>query len=447
MKTTRISSITVAQADKFTATAKPRQSLFDGNVSGLHLQRLAKASVWRYRYTDATGARRTATVGPFPALKPEQAAARVLDWQQSGVDPLATKAAQRQRQMTEQAEANSRTLGAYLDNGYQEVMSSWKETNARQNTQMIRGAFADLLSVDMAALSGPAHIRPWQSQMASKGRAIATIRRNYGALMTLLNRAARDGVIATNPLQGWRLDAPTREQQTRTLTDPGARNRRPLTPDEVERLHRGLEAWSERLREQRRSSRQHGKPHLPDLDAVKYPHWFIPMCHLALHTGLRTGDLRSLTWEELSIPFARLRKQAEKSMHHVRTGGKPILIEQSLNPTITAIMKAWWEQCGKPQTGLVFASPVTGAELDDKAHKRPWRAVCAAAGLEGLTFYSLRHHYCSVLVAAGVPLLAVARLVGHRGTAMIERQYGHLLPEQARLAADVLEASVDVGGR
>jgi hypothetical protein len=86
---------------------------------------------------------------------------------------------------------------------------------------------------------------------------------------------------------------------------------------------------------------------------------------------------------------------------------------------------------------LLALLPITQAAGYDPA----WAQDCKLGGLEGLTLYSLRHHFVSTLVGAGVPLLAVARLVGHRGVAMIERHYGHLMPLQAQVAADLIEAA------
>jgi integrase len=48
-----------------------------------------------------------------------------------------------------------------------------------------------------------------------------------------------------------------------------------------------------------------------------------------------------------------------------------------------------------------------------------------------LHFYSLRHHFISALVASGAPLLAVAKLVGHKSATMIEQHYGHLAQSTA----------------
>jgi integrase len=69
--------------------------------------------------------------------------------------------------------------------------------------------------------------------------------------------------------------------------------------------------------------------------------------------------------------------------------------------------------------------------------------VCAAAGLEPITFHGLRHTYASTLVNKGVPLAYVAAQLGHAGTAMVERHYGHLAP--SAMAAAIRAAMPTIG--
>lgn len=52
----------------------------------------------------------------------------------------------------------------------------------------------------------------------------------------------------------------------------------------------------------------------------------------------------------------------------------------------------------------------------------------------------LRHHYASVLLAAGESVVAVAERLGHENATLVLTTYGHLLPdseERTRRAVDV----------
>ena len=45
-----------------------------------------------------------------------------------------------------------------------------------------------------------------------------------------------------------------------------------------------------------------------------------------------------------------------------------------------------------------------------------------------INFHGLRHTWASLSVMAGMPLMVVARNLGHSDTRMVETHYGHLAP-------------------
>jgi integrase len=59
-------------------------------------------------------------------------------------------------------------------------------------------------------------------------------------------------------------------------------------------------------------------------------------------------------------------------------------------------------------------------------------AACGRAHIKPRAgFHILRHTWASHAVMAGMPLLLVARNLGHRDTRMVELHYGHLAPDYA----------------
>jgi integrase len=438
-----LTTITPAKASEFLRGADVRDVLACRSLTGFHLLKLSTGGVWRYRYTDAAGKRRVATVGKYSNFKPQAAADIVHQWIVQGIDPLAEKSSRKARAREEVRDAQRRTLRHYLDNYYRPHMErSWKLANAKATYGRIARHFAKLLDRDMATLD-KADIDEWQREVERRGRAYSTVRRTFGALQTLLNRAVRDRAIETNPLANHRLLEPTLRDQGATTANTHQAERRMLTDGEIQAIHKGLDLFADEIRQQRRNSRAHGKPDLPDLDKVTHPHWFIPFCLLALHTGLRPGDIYSLNWRELNLPFSRLTKLCEKTAHAARRERKPAVVDMKLNTTIRAVMTAWHKDTGQPADGLVFPSPKTGRQLDKTAHKKPWAHVKMLGGLpKELHFYALRHHFISALLAAGVPIFTVARLAGHRSAEMILQSYGHLCPDQASEALDIVAKSI-----
>ncbi|KAA8984552.1 tyrosine-type recombinase/integrase [Halospina sp. K52047b] len=440
----RLTSITESKAAEFDRKASERDTRWCDRLPGLHLIKLKKGSTWRYRYRDATGKRRTATIGKLTEKKPEDAARKVLEWSDNEADPLEEREQKRQNALSAQEQAERRTLRRYLESDYRRHMEAWKPENSRNTEQRIRNHFSEFLERDMATLNKQ-DIRDWQTRTEELGRAYSTIRRTYGDLKTLLNQAVEDEVLEANPLAGVKLRSPkmTEQQRAEQVEKAKKAERRMLTDDEIRSVLAGLESFAEEIRAERRSSRAHGKSYLTDLDAVHHPHWFIPMTHLALHTGLRPGDLRTLTWEELKIRFGRLRKVTEKSKVAQRRERQPAIVDMKLNSTIQKIMAEWWQDQGRPDTGLVFPSPRTGRELDKHATRKPWKRVKVLGGLpEGMDYYAFRHHFISAQLAAGVPMFTVARMAGHKDVSMIQEHYGHICEQQTDEAVDVVGATI-----
>ncbi len=69
---------------------------------------------------------------------------------------------------------------------------------------------------------------------------------------------------------------------------------------------------------------------------------------------------------------------------------------------------------------------------------RKWFATALEqAGIEGVTWHTLRHTFASRLVMAGVDLKTVQELMGHKTIAMTAR-YAHLAPTHKQQALETL---------
>lgn len=162
---------------------------------------------------------------------------------------------------------------------------------------------------------------------------------------------------------------------------------------------------------------------------------------LALLTGARTEELRALTWSHVDLcgePEALPPVPPHiKVWRSVRSGGdtKTRKSRRSLAMPQRAVdaLKAHREAQGIVRAtagdrwhdnGLVFSSR-TGTELDAANVRRRFRRVAAAPGFAAgaWTPRELRHSFVSLLSDRGMPVEQIARLVGHRGTAVTEAVY------------------------
>lgn len=57
------------------------------------------------------------------------------------------------------------------------------------------------------------------------------------------------------------------------------------------------------------------------------------------------------------------------------------------------------------------------------------RLACERAKISpAISYHGLRHTWASLAVMDGMPLMVVAKNLGHRDTKMVEQHYGHLAP-------------------
>jgi integrase len=144
---------------------------------------------------------------------------------------------------------------------------------------------------------------------------------------------------------------------------------------------------------------------------------FRPLVQAALQTGCRYGELIKLAVRDYNADAGTLairQSKAGKARHVVLTdeGAK-------LFAALTA-----------GRSGTEHMMRKSDGEPWRAAHQsRPMREACAQAKIKPrISFHGLRHTWASLAVMNGVPLMVVARNLGHVDTRMVERHYGHLAP-------------------
>lgn len=91
---------------------------------------------------------------------------------------------------------------------------------------------------------------------------------------------------------------------------------------------------------------------------------------------------------------------------------------------------AFFMQLAAGRTGGELLLRRANGEAWKASHQgRPMADACARAKVKpAISFHGLRHTWASHAVMGGVPLLVVAKNLGHSDTRMVEKHYGHLEP-------------------
>lgn len=427
VKTTeKITARKLQQMARAISAGQPQGDVFDTEVSGFHVRPGKRNISYRIKYlAPGTNNQRVYTLGRYPDLTAEQArelARDLLGRVARGVDIQETK----QSAKKESDQQKRQTLGAYLDGPYTTHQNRRKD--GKQTLGRIRKHFADLMIKPMSQIT-TRDIDRWQTEKEVEGLAWTTIRRVYGALTTLLNHAVKKGFIDANPLRGHQLEKPALTEQELSA----AQSRRYLEAHEVKALFAALDAYQDEKRQQRQSSRAHGKSYLPAWDNVAYVDHVKPWILTMYYTGFRPGDLFGLRWEHVNLKFATITKIIEKTAHH-----QPEPRAFPISQPVIDVLTTWHEQQGKPETGYVFQSERTGGKMDPSSMQKPWAKLRKLAQLPGeLVLYTLRHNFASQLIMAGVDLLAVSELMAHTDIQTTIKNYGHLRPNHKRNAVEL----------
>lgn len=147
---------------------------------------------------------------------------------------------------------------------------------------------------------------------------------------------------------------------------------------------------------------------------------FRPLVQAALFTGARYGQITQLLVSDFNPDAGTLRMRTRKGdgterVHHVH------LTEEA--------MEFFQQVCaGRAGKDLIFTKS-DGAPWRKSHQIRPIEEASVRAKIDPpANFHVTRHTWASHAVMNGVPLLVIAKNLGHSDTRMVEKHYGHLAP-------------------
>jgi integrase len=145
-----------------------------------------------------------------------------------------------------------------------------------------------------------------------------------------------------------------------------------------------------------------------------------PIIIVALYTGMRKSEILKLTWKDIDFEHRLLfvRNSKNGSSRQIPMAQDVVRVLQPLPATQSRVFT------GTQQNSV--SSIRTGFE---NAVKR--------AEIEDFSFHDLRHTFASYMVMAGVDILTVKELLGHRTLAMTAR-YAHLSSAHKSRAVETL---------
>jgi integrase len=177
---------------------------------------------------------------------------------------------------------------------------------------------------------------------------------------------------------------------------------------------------------------------------------------LAVHTGMREGELLGLKWEDVDLEHGVLRLRRAL----VREGGKTILgdlktpksrrsvrLARAAAEALRGHLERQLEEIERMGSlyqpgGLVFATESGTLINPSNLRNRSFKPLLKRAGLPDICFHDLRHTCATLLLSQGTHPKLVQELLGHATIAMTLDTYSHFLPSMGDQTVRAMEAAL-----
>ena len=144
---------------------------------------------------------------------------------------------------------------------------------------------------------------------------------------------------------------------------------------------------------------------------------FRNLVQAGLQTGARYGELARLDVQDFNADAGTIAVRTSKSgkARHVVLTDEGAAFFRTL-------------AAGRPGSAPLLPK-LDGGRWRASHQNRPMAEACERAKIDPpISFHGLRHTWASHAVMNGVPLMVVAKNLGHADTRMVEKHYGHLAP-------------------
>jgi integrase len=313
-------------------------------------------------------------------------------------------------------DADNLKVGEYLERWLVDsVLDTVRPTTYERYEQIVRIHVRPALgSVKLKNLT-PVHVRGLYREKLEAGLSARTVQYIHVTLHKALKQAVQDGLIPRNATEAVKAPQVRREEM------------RPLSGDQVKVL---LEvARGDRLE---------------------------ALYVLAIHTGLRQGELLGLKWEDVDLESGTLRVRRTL----VTAKGGPVLtapktkgsrrsvkLTQGAVEALRSHLKHQLQEIDRAgslwrENGLMFASE-SGEPLDRRyLTSCRYKALLKRAELPMIRFHDLRHTCATLLLSKNVNPKIVSEMLGHASIAITLDTYSHVLPNMRDQAAAAMEEAL-----
>ena len=305
------------------------------------------------------------------------------------------------------------TVGEYLDRWLNDSdRGSVRTSTYERHEQIVRLHLKPAFGRVKLAKLTPAHVQGLYRHKLDSGLSPATVQKIHVVLHKALAQALKWNLIPRNAADAVKAPRPAAEEM------------RPLSPDEARKLMEAAQG--------------------DKLEALYV---------LAVHTGMRQGELLALKWDDVDLNegVIRIRRTLARSGGRIalgepktKGGRRPVYLTGAAVEALRTHLDRQLEDIERlgdlyRDHGLVFTSEVGTLINPTNLRRRSFAPLLEKAGLTRIRFHDLRHTCATLLLTRNVHPKYVQELLGHATVAITLDTYSHVIPGMGNHTARAME--------
>jgi integrase len=301
-------------------------------------------------------------------------------------------------------------LGDYLDHWLPDIPGTVRQGTWERYEQIVRVHLKPTVGRIKLKNLTPTHVHGVYREKLDSGSSPRTVQYIHTTLRKALQDAVSDELIPRNVADGIKAPRPKRKEIN------------PLNPDQA-------------------------KEFLQAVCGDRFEALYV----LAVHCGLRQGELLGLNWADVDLKAGKLRVRRTLSL--TRSGhvyeqpknwkGRSIELTQASSETLGVHMKRQLEKIEDlgddyQDRGLIFPGE-RGQPMRPWTLTRKFERILERAQLPRIRFHDLRHTCATVMLCEDVHIKIVQELLGHADVTITLNTYSHVLSGMGGEAAGAMD--------
>lgn len=169
--------------------------------------------------------------------------------------------------------------------------------------------------------------------------------------------------------------------------------------------------------------------------------WFASFLTVAFFTGMRTGELMALRWDDIDFNSEKI--VVRQTMSHGTIGstksGKSRKIDM-LSPVLETLKKKFMDN-GLSSEFIFTCRKGTPYIFSSSIYTTFWKPLLKRCGMAHKSMYNTRHTFASLMLLNGEDILWVSKMLGHANVSTTMRYYIKFIEEKGTKRATFLDKS------